>query len=164
MVNLTFAAKYGIICSMGQDHMSSGSGWVVLGVMVFLGLLVFKWMPEWLWRAAVPDISVNSYIFETHPMWAEETATVTAESAPNVYIRVEEENAADRRAQLVVTVNGEEVEDNCGGERRFCCKMTGVRAGEYEVVAKNTAGEKKIKVVVKIEPPGNTDASRSRRL
>ena len=125
------------------------SGW--LGLIVLLGLLFFKWIPDWTWQAKAPEITINDYIFEAHPVWQGDNAIVSRSYPPNIYIRIQPEEAADSRAKLTVSINGNKVDENCSyGSKYFCYKITNAKNDDrYEIVAKNTAGEKHVTLDVK---------------
>ena len=126
----------------------------IIGALFLLGLLFFKWLPEWTWQAKAPEITINEYIFETKPTWQGGVATVSSSYPPDIYIRVRPDEAADERAKLTVLVNDKEVSDNCSySSKYFCYKIEDdvVKDGnKYEIVAKNVAGEKRVTVNVKI--------------
>lgn len=134
--------------------------WGWLGVIILSCFLLFKWLPDLLWRAAIPEIGVNEHIFETKPTWTMDGLVVTSTSLPKVYIRVSPKTATESRANLAVTVNGEKVENNCSGDENFCHKMAKVEnGGEYEIVAKNSAGESRTKVKVIVKPKTDTPSN-----
>ena len=146
-----------------QSNSSNALGW--LGIMILVGLFVFKWIPDWTWRADLPKIDVNNYIFESHPAWRSETAIIETVANPTIHIRISPKNAIVERAHLKVTVNGAEVSDNCAGSADyFCYKIpSGYNPDgtKYTIVAKNDTGETHatIKVAVKPKPSGSNPKS-----
>ena len=136
-------------------------GW--LGLIILLGFLIFKWIPDWTWRAKTPEITINDYFFEAHPSWNGDTATITGETAPSVRISIEPEDAVDQRAHLTVTVNSQKIEPNCSySERKFCYRFdhtTPHNDGKYEIIAKNDAGEKRVMLNLVIKPKSTESQS-----
>ena len=136
-------------------------GW--LGVIILLGLLVFKWIPEWTWQPKAPEITVNEFIFETNPVWSGDEATIGGIYPPSIYIRIRPDEAADKRANLNVLVNNKTVTDNCSyNAKYFCYKIESntVKDGnKYEVVARNDAGEKRIILNIKLNTTPETKPS-----
>lgn len=145
-----------------QCNSSRALAW--LGLIILAGCFFFKWLPDWTWRADLPEIAVNNYIFETRPHWQGETAIIESTTNPTIHIRITPKKAVEERAHLKVMVNDKEVSDNCfGGSDTFCYKIPSHSTAdnaEYSVIAKNDAGEAHatIKVVIKDTAPGK-DAS-----
>lgn len=133
--------------------------WGWLGLFVLLGFMLFKWLPDLLWRAEAPEIRINNYIFEVGPVWSIDGLVVKSTSLPKVYIRVYGKNAIDQRAGLTVTVDGTQVDDNCSGssEQYFCYQIEKPENGRaYEIIARNSAGEVSTKLKVLVEPKNNS--------
>ena len=141
---------------MGRNNSNSLGflGW--LGLIILAGFLFFKWIPEWTWQAKPPEITINDSIFETHPTWQGEKATIKRDYSPSIYIRINPEEANDERANLVVLVNDHEVDANCSyGSKYFCYKIdsSAVKNGnKYEIIARNSVGEKHVSLGVEIIP------------
>ncbi|MBR2709637.1 hypothetical protein IKE72_00990 [Candidatus Saccharibacteria bacterium] len=137
-----------------MKNQSSNLGvWGWMGVIVIGGIFLFKWLPDMLWRPAVPEIKINEHFFEAKPDWTMNGLVIRRNTLPKVHIRISPDTADEQRAKLVVTINGAEVENNCGNENYFCHEMKNVAADtEYEIVARNSAGEDRIKLKVMVVP------------
>ncbi|MBR2830848.1 hypothetical protein IKE83_00620 [Candidatus Saccharibacteria bacterium] len=148
-----------------MTQQSNSNVWFGLAIIILLGFFFFKWLPDWLWRPATPEISINSYIFEPKVTWLAENATIEYYTAPDVYIRINPESAADSRAHLSVTVNNSPVDDNCSHSARYFCHKidrTTVRTGDiYEITAKNDAGEAHATLKISIKDSKSTSNSSS---
>ena len=119
----------------------------IIGIIILLGLLFFKWLPEWTWQPKAPEITINEFIFERNAVWSGDEATIGGSYPPSIYIRVRPDEAADKRANLSVKINSEEVADNCSYSANYFCYKIDDKSvannSEYEIVAKNSAGEKR---------------------
>lgn len=127
-----------------------------LAIFILVCLFLFKWIPDWTWRAELPEIKINNYIFEAKPQWQGATAVIESVANPAIYIRISPKKAVEERAHLKVTVNGKEVGDNCAGDADYFCHQISSRDNfdnaEYSIVAKNDAGETCVTVKVAIKP------------
>lgn len=148
-----------------QSNSSHILGW--LGLIILAGLFIFKWIPDWTWRADLPKIKVNNYIFEARPSWQGETAVIESDTKPTIYIRISPKKAIEERAHLKVTVNDQEVSNNCtSGSDYFCYRIPSrdnFDNSEYSIIAKNDAGEAHatIKVVIKAKPSSSSTPTTS---
>ena len=144
---------------------SSSNAFFWLGLIILIGLLIFKWIPDWTWRPDLPEININNYIFESRPNWQGETAIIESTINPTIHIRITPKKAVDKRANLRVTVDGREVSDNCGGsEKNFCYKIPSsdnYNGAEHSVVAKNDAGEAHAAIKVVVKPKTTNESSDS---
>ena len=151
-----------------MNQTNSWSPLSVLGLIIVLGWLFFK-LPGWLEKPEAPEIYINDSLFEAKPETSVDgTMTVELKNFYDFHIRIRPEKAVIKKAELKVTVNGQEVEPNCGNDTYWCYYIDNTDIPEntvttYNITATNKKGTAKKTVNVKNtkEAKNDTDASES---